>query len=129
MFLQNLLNWLNRIEQTAAVATAILPANHGILRLDQTLVYQRMYVLLHSFSAHPDCRTDGGVAGPALSAPHTFLILEVDVHQQLTGFETQLKYRIGQREHRIEHLASDPDLLLGYPATAGRCAAILLHFG
>lgn len=39
-FLQNLLNRLDRIEQAAVVAAAILPANHGILRLDQPRTYQ-----------------------------------------------------------------------------------------
>ena len=39
-FLQNLLNWLDRIEQTAVVASAISPADHGVLCLDQTRIYQ-----------------------------------------------------------------------------------------
>lgn len=81
--------------------------------MNETFVYQCADVLLHSFPAHPYRLTDGGMAGIALAASRTFLILEVGVYQQITSLETKLKHIVGQREQGIEHLASEPFLLCG----------------
>ncbi len=40
----------------------------------------------------------------------TLLVREVDVHKQVVCFESKLEYFTGQREHGVEHPASEPYL-------------------
>lgn len=116
---QHLADWRDRVAQAAVAAASILPADHGFLRLDQPLVYQRSDVLLDSLPAHAHRRADGGIAGPALTAPHTLLVVQVNVHQQFTRLETELEYFIWHGEHRVKHLAGEPVALCGYPSVTG----------
>ena len=85
-------------------------------------------MLLSGFPAHTHRLADGGVAGPALTAPHTLLVVQVNVHQQFAGFEAELEYLVGNGEHCTEHLAGEPGAFCGYPAATGCCATALAHF-
>ena len=53
---------------------------------------------LYSFSGHTHRRTDGGVAGPALTALYTLLVLEVDVRQQQSLLQLQFENVTGQEK-------------------------------
>lgn len=52
--LQDLLNWLNRIEQIAVVASAVSPADLGVLYMDQTRVHQRLLGVVPRYSCIVD---------------------------------------------------------------------------
>lgn len=93
-----LLDWQNRIEQTAVSFSAVLGTYccwHG---RDQMLLFQPCYIFFDSVSAESYCLTDRSEAWMALKGFPVLAVHQVSVHRNLSGRESKAKDFIRQRK-------------------------------